>query len=639
MLIDKYNMMSYKSLIDPETKWYWFGLDDKMVSFMNTGVDLILGFNNLLAQVVDYGLNHLYELSVFDSKVSEIFTTTSSLWNTMYNTFKILFFSIAMFYVIKDFMTKGVQQAFIRLLIFMSIFGFNSVFFSSGDYYLKQVNGLSNSIQDEVVGTALLGVNDANVSLIDTNSDEYKKLSPTDKMREAFFSVAVFKPFALINFGDQAFPDPDNINEKPGMKEKDFDKFLIKGEEYSQKQQDEINENVEKSSENNPYLTTKAIGNKYAIAIGSLLNTLFFGLIIFFLTLLKLVLEIIVLGLCLILPIVGMLSLLPPFQNAIFKALGTIVGVFAVKIVSGLGIAIVLLFVGIVDSIIPPITIVGFFSGLIVKALLILIIWKGRDKLFKFITGGRVNTNNKFTRKFDRKVGNYTKAGINKGAEFAGNVGNEAKNFVSGQADGVKERIQDSGSSIRDQAILNAAQNMKDTEFQEPLQLGNSDVVYNGVEPTEDSNGFSDYSDTVSTVNDFDRKEVSEEVGMNQTEFDDTEGLSNSTMSDVPFDDVQEFDDEYEENRIDQTTYYYHDFEEIEEEFNPETIEIQDQDVEQIVNVDSFVNDDINSLDSIPEEIQLDQLIEVKTEIEQAIDPELIHSEELLDVGDSDEII
>lgn len=635
MLIDKYNGMSYRSLLDPESSWFFFGLDGKMVTFLNSGVDGILGINNLIAGIVDYGLKNLYSKTIFEGQVSTIFKTTSAIWNTMFDTFKILFFAIAMFYVIKDFMTKGIQQAFIRLFIFMAVFGFNSVFFSQGDMYLKQASQLSTSIQDEIVGTAMLGIGDADIALIDKESDDYKKLSPTDKMREVFFSISVFKPFALVNFGELAFdvgemgPMPDGQEKPAPMKEKDFDKFLVKSTDiYNQKEQERIDRNVEKSSSTYPYLTSRSLGNKYAIAIGSLLNTIFFGLVIFFLSLLKFVLEIIVLGLCVLLPISGMLSLLPPFQNALFKALGMIVGIFAIKVVAGLGIAIAFLYVGIVDSIIPPTTVVGFFAGLVVKTLVFVIMWKKRDWVVKFMSGGRVNvnTNNKHTKSIDKKAKELATTGAHKSVDLVKSGASETKSFVSGQADGIKERIQDSGSSIRDQAIVNAAQGIREEEgHYTPEQAKHEEAVYNNVEPYDG--------------NSEDRKEVSGEVGMSKTEFNDTEIPVNSDETGVQLDDtVMDSEDSYEENRIDQTTYLYHDFEEVEEDYDPREIDLEDQVVEQNMNLETIINKEIEDLDFVPENIQLDQLVEVNTEIEQTLNSDIDVNKELTDVGDIDEI-
>lgn len=635
MLIDKYNTMSYRSLLDPESSWFFFGLDGKMVTFLNSFADGILGANNLIAGIVDFGLKNLYNKTIFEGQVSTVFKTTSAIWNTMFDTFKILFFAIAMFYVIKDFMTKGIQQAFIRLFIFMAVFGFNSVFFSQGDMYLKQASQLSVSIQDEIVGTAMLGIGDADIALIDKESDDYKKLSPTDKMREVFFSISVFKPFALVNFGELAFdvgemgPMPDGQEKPAPMKEKDFDKFLVKSTDvFDKKEQKRIDKNVKENSSTYPYLTSKSLGNKYAIAIGSLLNTIFFGLIIFFLSLLKFVLEVIVLGLCVLLPISGMLSLLPPFQNALFKALGMIIGVFAIKVVAGLGIAIAFLYVGIVDSIIPPTTVVGFFAGLVVKTLLFVIMWKKRDWLVKFMSGGRVNvnTNNKYTKKIDKKANELATKGANKSVELVKSGASETKSFVSGQADGIKERIQDSGSTIRDQAIVNAAQSIREEEaYYPPEQAKHEEAVYNNVEPYDG--------------NSEDRKEVSGEVGMSQTEFNDTEIPVNSDETGVQLDDaVIDSENSYEENRIDQTTYLYHDFEEIEEEYDLREIDLEDQTVEQNVNLEPFINKDIEDLDFVPETMQLDQVVEVNTEIEQSLNTDIDVNKELADVGDIDEI-
>ncbi|MFS7398514.1 CD3337/EF1877 family mobilome membrane protein [Carnobacterium maltaromaticum] len=635
MLIDKYNIMSYRSLLDPETKWYFVGLDGKMVTFLNSFADGILGTNNLIAGIVDFGLKNLYNKTIFEGQVNTVFKTTSAIWNTMFDTFKILFFAIAMFYVIKDFMTKGIQQAFIRLFIFMAIFGFNSVFFSQGDMYLKQVSQLSTSIQDEIVGTAMLGIGDADIALIDKESDDYKKLSPTDKMREVFFSISVFKPFALVNFGELAFdvgemgPMPDGQEKPAPMKEKDFDKFLVKSTDvFDKTEQERIDDNVKENSSTYPYLTSKSLGNKYAIAIGSLLNTIFFGLVIFFLSLLKFVLEIIVLGLCVLLPISGMLSLLPPFQNALFKALGMIIGIFAIKVVAGLGIAIAFLYVGIIDSIIPPTTVVGFFAGLVVKTLVFVIMWKKRDWVVKFMSGGRVNvnTNNKYTQKMDKKAKELATKGAHKSVDLVKSGASETKSFVSGQTDGIKERIQDSGSSIRDQSIVNAAQGIREEEgHYAPEQAKHEEAVYNNVEPYDG--------------NSEDRKEVSGEVGMSQTEFSDTEIPVNSDETGVQLDDtIMDSEESYEENRIDQTTYLYHDFEEVEEEYDPREIDLEDQIVEQNVSLEPFINKDIEDLDFVPENMQLDQLVEVNTEIEQSLNSGIDINNELTDVGDIDEI-
>lgn len=630
-------------MLDPESSWFFLGLDGKMVTFLNSFADGILGANNLIAGIVDYGLKNLYSKTIFESQVSTVFKTTTAIWNTMFDTFKILFFAIAMFYVVKDFMTKGIQQAFIRLFIFMAIFGFNSVFFAQGDVYLKQASQLSNSIQDEIVGTALLGIDNADIALIDKESDDYKKLSPTDKMREAFFSISVFKPFALVNFGELAFdvgemgPLPDGQKKPAPMKEKDFDKFLVRSTTvYDKDEQGRINDNVKKNSSTYPYLTSKSLGNKYAVAIGSLLNTIFFGLVIFFLSLVKFVLEIIVLGLCVLLPISGMLSLLPPFQNALFKALGMIIGVFAIKVVSGLGIAITFLYVGIVDSIIPPTTIVGFFAGLVVKTLVIVIMWKKRDWLVKFMSGGRVNVNttNKYTKKMDKKAKELATNSAHKSVDLVKSGASEAKNFVSGQADGIKERIQDSGSSIRDQAIVNAAQGIREEEkgVYTTDQVQNEDDVYNNVEPYDG--------------NSEDRKEVSGEVGMNQTEFGaETETDSEETDSKLGrtqlLEESDSLEEDYEENRIDQTTYLYHDFEEIEEEYVQGDVEIEDQDIEQRVTIEQFGTEDIESIDGtdfVPETIEIDTLVEVNTGVDQPLNSEIDSIKEVVDVGDFDEI-
>lgn len=599
MLVEKYNLLSYRSLMDMESKWYFFGLDGAMVSFMNTGVDLILGMNNLLASVVDYGLKSLYNLSIFDTRIASVFATTSTIWNTLFGSLKLLFFGIVMFYVIKDFANKGIQQAFIKLAIFVSIFSFNQVFFQTGDMYLLGANTISTEIQDKIVDASLIGLDEISVNLVDKNSVEYKNQSSNDKMRDAFFSFAVFKPFALINFGDKS----------KDLKEKDYNMYLVKGK-MTAAGQEEIISNVEENSEDNPYFTASTIGNKYAIAIGALINTVFFGFIIFLLSLLKFVLEILVLGLCILLPISAILSLLPPFQNAIFGALKMIVGIFSIKVVSGLGISMIFLFVGLIDSVISPLTITGFFAGLITKAMLIWLIWKMRDKIVSFVTGGNinVNTHNKHTRKFDRKVEQLAGEGVAHAGQGLLNAGRSS-------LDNVKSRIEDSGSNIRDRAILNSANDIQEDDIREEFQKwqNNSDA------PKNDVNVDSNNNEGLKEVNEDFQDEPVDDERINQSEY----------VVDVPLEDSTIDPTEFQNDSADTVDFNQTDF----TKDNPDFVE--DTEVEELVDTNQQMDEiDSNFTDTLDKQT-IDQKIEIDPDIsENGIDLEndLPSIEQSLDV-------
>lgn len=376
ILSEFFNNSSLKSLLYVDSDWLSFGLDELASNTLHFIVTIPYYISKFLALIVDTAIDKLYSLNLLNQAIGNIFSVGTTLWNEFFSLFGILFFGITLFWVIKDYYMGSVQKAIIRLLTFFVLLGFGNGFFTNGSDWIKGFNNFSGTAQVTLTDAVSSNISNLDNELI-TELGGSSDVGPTDSIRNSFYTMAVLKPFALINFG------------KSDIKASTYKKFLITEKEDEEKRTKKIEKAVKKevTKEKNNYMSTSTFFEKFFIGLTSLLNTVVLGGIVLAISFLNPLLQLLVLLLILIMPILMIISLLPNMGKISYNGMLLLIKALGTKLILGVAFGMMFTLFDVIDAFFTGNSINYYMLGFILKAAFIIIGWKKRYELTQLFQG------------------------------------------------------------------------------------------------------------------------------------------------------------------------------------------------------------------------------------------------------------
>ena len=184
---ERYEYDNYVPVTDVSGDWNPFTIEE-ITKAGNWAVDATFSINKLFAELIDYGLENLYAISIVNNLADQIAPVSESVWNALTDNFAPLLLILAAiqifgFYVGQRNGTRAGQATLKLILVFMV----SVVWFSQSAYFLKTLNSVSNEVQGIVMA--------AGTGLSDESVNEGEELEGSQAiLRNHFFDRAVMKP-------------------------------------------------------------------------------------------------------------------------------------------------------------------------------------------------------------------------------------------------------------------------------------------------------------------------------------------------------------------------------------------------------------------------------------------------------------
>ncbi|MDU6310832.1 MAG: hypothetical protein E6572_13580 [Enterococcus faecalis] len=339
-------------------------------------------FNKFLYDGFDYGVKLISSATILDDWVSDVGQVSKDIWEKQKNALLILVILIvgcvvAFQGIVQQNILKGMQTAFLFVVVFM----LGSLFMTHGSTIIKEVNGVSNTLQASIAGVGTQITNRQ-----DGIDPENVTEGVTTIIRNQLFESAVYRPYLIMNYGTTDVKkitkdNPDRIDELLSYR---------RNEDGAKAMKDYV---VDKEIEKNEFIdkTGSGVYPKLGIALGSLILTIGIGLPILLIAFINMIIQILILGVFFILGISFFVSLFPPLRNSWIMPTTKMIGLIFTKALVSIFITFVLMLMKIIDGVIPPTSGGAYIvNSILLVALLWLMITKHRE-IVSMMTGGKVS--------------------------------------------------------------------------------------------------------------------------------------------------------------------------------------------------------------------------------------------------------
>ncbi|MCH1672954.1 hypothetical protein MKL18_13540 [Enterococcus faecalis] len=341
-------------------------------------------FNKFLYDGFDYGVKLISSATILDDWVSDVGEVSKDIWEKQKSALLILVILIvgcvvAFQGIVQQNILKGMQTAFLFVVVFM----LGSLFMTHGSTIIKEVNGVSNTLQASIAGVGTQITNRQ-----DGIDPENVTEGVTTIIRNQLFESAVYRPYLIMNYGTTDVKkitkdNPDRIDELLSYKRNEDGAKAMKGYVVDEEIKKIDNEFVDK--------TGSGVYPKLGIALGSLILTIGIGLPILLIAFINMIIQILILGVFFILGISFFVSLFPPLRNSWIMPTTKMIGLIFTKALVSIFITFVLMLMKIIDGVIPPTSGGAYIvNSILLVALLWLMITKHRE-IVSMMTGGKVS--------------------------------------------------------------------------------------------------------------------------------------------------------------------------------------------------------------------------------------------------------
>lgn len=325
--------------------------------------------NRFIYKIFDYALKLMFGASTVNNAINDLIDhvtdLTGSLWDSIFGKFGIILFVLAVIAGFYHFAFKNERDGIKRVVLSLVIVGFSMVWFKNSSFMLKTFNSISTTAQSQ-----LMTLDD---------STEVKNASATDVVRKVYFEEAIERPYYLMNYGKTTAEAVQKDKQNP---------YEYLTTDYDKKQKD-ISTSVNGSG--NKYTKKSHMYYKVLITLFSPLVSLAYGIPLFMVGFINLAVQIFALLLDLLLPVMALLSLIPKYSDSFFRGLMDVMLLFISKAVLVLAILGINLCQSVIDIIIPPNSLSGYFLNAFIFYLILIFAWKNRNKIIQKLTGGRLN--------------------------------------------------------------------------------------------------------------------------------------------------------------------------------------------------------------------------------------------------------
>ena len=176
---------------------------------------------------------------------------------------------------------------------------------------------------------------------------------------------------------------------------------------------------VNTAAETNEFLQPSKAGWKLAVGFLSPIMTISIGFPLLAIQFLNFMVELIALVVSGFIGLSAFISLIPKFQNAVWKMMQFLLGAFGIRVLLGLAFLMLVSVINVIRTAIPSDGISNYALQVLAISVVIFFIWKNRDKIVYMITGGVVASLDKGIL---NKATKPVKDGVKSGAKYAGDI-------------------------------------------------------------------------------------------------------------------------------------------------------------------------------------------------------------------------
>ena len=385
---DSWWIESFRSFVD------YNHTTEIFVGGLNALANMFYKLAILIWQMFDTLLAFLGDTSGIKALSKEVFKVSSGFYNNLYSSLISLFILVIVVFSMYVFVSKNERTGYRTLGMFFLIVLLNYGFFANGE---KTINGLfdaTNEVQETIVKSVKFKgdseVHDDVVNDLNIKKDE------SEELRNALFEASVKKTFSLINFGTMKY-DSDRM-----------DKFLITKEKYEKAVQDK---NVAKlldeaesqngvvanavTKDGEVYMNKSVVGWKVLLGFLSIPHVIITMLPSVLFALINFLLRLILLGMVLLAPIMAIVSLIPTFNEVIFRLFRMVLELTAFTIGTTFASVVIIYFFNVMDNLIISKVDDGNITllvGLILKFAFLKLLFVFKDKLIALFTANKIKT-------------------------------------------------------------------------------------------------------------------------------------------------------------------------------------------------------------------------------------------------------
>ncbi|MFE6919399.1 CD3337/EF1877 family mobilome membrane protein, partial [Streptomyces rubiginosohelvolus] len=309
---------------------------------LNSIASITFGMTKMIANLVDTGLDWLYNVEVVNQFADKVGKISTALWENLYAAFGVLLFTIAVLYIFfqyvgqKNGMKAG--QSTVRLIVVILI---AFVWFTQAGWFLKAMNNVSSEVQGLIMKSGTLFNDERDIA----QGEELE--GSIALLRNQYFDIAVYKPYLNMNYG---MTDESKITKDDKDRITKLLEYKLNEDGYKERKKIASSEANEL---NNTMMAQSGIPNKIGVAIFSLGFACVLGVPLLLVAFVNFIVQILVLAISVILPISFIISFLPNFSNSAWYTLGRLVGAFFMKAFVGIILLFTFLIIDITGELIP----------------------------------------------------------------------------------------------------------------------------------------------------------------------------------------------------------------------------------------------------------------------------------------------
>lgn len=373
----------------------WFGLDTAMLYLINKMVQAVFWVAKFFFTIFASIYDKLVESpELFASYVSDIISATASIFKSLEGVLlPLVGASMATYLAYVYFVKHGsFFKTLIRLLL---VFACSILFFSKysdGTYVVTRFYTNTTSVTTNLSSTV-------------TKSLTGTKLTTpsSDGALTEYAKSAIWNPYSYMN-SDTADTDngfsltDEELKSLVDYNDGDDDFTVSNGDKETPIKDVAGSEDDPKNS-----MLKSNWGAMFSYAIVAVLESLLMGLILIFFALMQFVLNVTLLILLVFTPFALIFAMVPTFENILFNMTKKLGGTIILSGLMTLLATIALYFNNILTTITTAIGFENMIVGYVLKAIVLVILWKKRDYFLSILTANRIrHISNRFTQRIDK---------------------------------------------------------------------------------------------------------------------------------------------------------------------------------------------------------------------------------------------
>ena len=391
----------------------WFGLDTTMLYLINKLVQSVFWLAKFFFTIFSSIYEKLvYSAELFATYVSDIITATASIFSSLQGAMlPFIGASMALYLSYVYFVKHG---SFFRTLIrLLLVFTCGILFFSKysdGSYVVSRFYTNTASITTNLSSTVTKSLNGTAIDAPNTDGalTEYSK-------------SAIWVPYTYMNSDTSGTDGKFKLSEEQlkslvAYNDGDDDYKVSDGSEETK-----ISEiaGSEKEPKNN--MLKSNWGAMFSYAFVAVLESLLMGLILVFFAIMQFILNIAILILLVFTPFTLIFSMIPTFENILFNIIKKLGGTIVLSGLMTFIATIALYFNSVLTAITTAIGFDNMIVGYVLKAIVLVILWKKRSYFLSILTADRIrHISNRFTQRVDqagRKIQENTLGRVQKNSQ------------------------------------------------------------------------------------------------------------------------------------------------------------------------------------------------------------------------------